>query len=120
LAASNSLIKVEGKYRNELELLDIRDIEQARQKTKIVEKKLEAYQQTSWCSLEGFSSKYIPPHKSTPPPYTRQDKDQCFKCNAPNWKPDHKCKDNKFFHYKIDKSDNNKDEEAGDISSSGE
>ena len=52
----------------------------------------------------------------------RQDKvkDRCFKCNAPNWKPSHKCKDKMFFHCKIDKSDSDKDEEAQDISSSDE
>jgi hypothetical protein len=52
----------------------------------------------------------------------RQDKvkDQCFKCSTPNWKLGHKCKDKKFFHCKIGKSDSDKDEEERDTSSSNE
>jgi hypothetical protein len=99
-------------------LLDFKEIEKACQKAKIIGKKPKAYQrQTSRRSLKEYIPKSIPPHKSTPPPYTRQDKDRGFKCNIPNCKPEHKCKDKKQFHCKIDKSDNDKDEEAWGISS---
>jgi hypothetical protein len=39
---------------------------------------------------------------------------------VPNWKSCHKCKDKKYFHCEIEKSESDKDKEAGDISSSNE
>jgi hypothetical protein len=55
-----------------------------------------------------------------PPPDMRQDKERCFKCNTPNWKLDNNCKEKKIFHCEIDKSENDKDKELGNISSSDE
>jgi len=56
---------------DELEFLYNKDIEQARQKAKITEKKLKVYKKTSFCSLKYSISKYITPHKRTLPPNTR-------------------------------------------------
>jgi hypothetical protein len=94
--------------RNELKMLDINDIEQAQLKARIVEEKLMSLQQVSWSHSEKPNQKYIPPNKRISPSDVKDDKNWCFRCHAPNWRPGHKCKNKKFYLCEV-QSDNNKE-----------
>lgn len=68
---------------------------------------------------EKATSRYIPSHlRSSSSSEEKKDKSHYFKCNAPDWKPSHKCKDKKLFHCEIDNSDSDRGEVVGDKSSS--
>ena len=60
-----------------IKLLDVKDVEQARQKEKLIKEK-----ENSQCS-----SVYIPRHLRE---NGKKDRNPCHKCNSPNWCPRHK------------------------------
>ena len=62
----------------EIKLLDVKDVEQSRQKAKFIEEQ-----------KSQRSSVYIPPHVRA---NRKKDENPCSRCNAPNWHPGHKCK----------------------------
>ena len=58
---------------------------------------------------------YIPPELRT---NGTNDDNLCCKCNAPNWRPRHECKNKNLFLCAKNDNDDNNNEEVGDISPS--
>ena len=70
---------------NEIKILDIKDVELVWKKAKIIEAKFMNHQQTPFFQSKKSSSKYIPSHQRISLSNERNDKNPCFRCNAPNW-----------------------------------
>ena len=65
---------IKQSIQSEIKLLDVKDVEQSRQKEKLIEEKKKSQ----------HSSVYIPPHLRE---NGKKEDNPCHKCNAPNWRP---------------------------------
>ena len=83
---------------SEIKLLDVKDVEQAHQKEKLIEEKKKSQRSTI----------YIPPHLRE---NGRKDDNPYRKYNSLNWRPRHKCENkNIFLCEKLNTSDDNGEE----------
>ena len=79
-------------------------MEQAHEKAKLIEEKKKSQ----------HSSVYIPPHLRE---NGKKDDNPCHKCNAPNWRPWHKCKNKNILLCKKSNTGDDIDEELSDTPS---